>query len=112
MPLILKHALVKPQLKKPSLERNVKNYRPVSNLTFLSKLIESVVISQLTKHLDDNDLHDTKQSAYKPNYSTETLLLKVHNDIMKGLSNGRVMMLVLLDLSAAFDTIDHDILLN
>jgi hypothetical protein len=112
MPSNLKHALVKPLLKKMGLELNKKNYRPVSNLSFLSKVIESAVIKQYTDHLRLNDLHDLRQSAYKKYHSTETLLIKIHNDLMTKMGNGEISMLVLLDLSAAFDTIDHNILIN
>ena len=112
MPLELKHALVKPLLKKPSLDHIKKNYRPVSNLPFLSKIIESAVIKQYVDHLSTNGLNDNRQSAYKQYHSTESLLTKIHNDIMLNLSKGEVTMLVLLDLSAAFDTIDHDILIK
>ena len=112
MPKPLKHALIKPLLKKLGLELAKKNYRPVSNLQFLGKAIESAVITQFQEHLTKNDLHDSKQSAYRKFHSTETLLMKVHNDIMSSLGKGEMVMLVLLDLSAAFDTIDHDILLN
>ena len=112
MPDKLKHALIRPQLKKPNLETIMKNYRPVSNLAFLGKLIESAVITQYTSHLDSNGLQDNRQSAYKKAHSTETLLTKIHNDIMIALDQGKLSMLVLLDLSAAFDTIDHDILLK
>ena len=112
MPDILKHALIKPLLKKLDLELIHKNYRPVSNLSFLSKLIEGAVIKQYAAHLDRNGLHDPHQSAYKKHHSTETLLTKVKNDIHMKMDNGQVVMLVLLDLSAAFDTIDHNILLN
>ena len=112
MPHELKHALVRPLLKKEGLDLIKKNYRPVSNLSFLSKVIESAVIKQYVDHLSKNKLDDEKQSAYKQFHSTETLLTKIHNDIMANLSRGEVTMLVLLDLSAAFDTIDHDILLQ
>jgi hypothetical protein len=71
MPSDLKHAVIKPHLKKQGLELTMKNYRPVSNLTFLSKLIESAIISQFTEHLVSNKLADDKQSAYKKNHSTE-----------------------------------------
>ena len=112
MPDILKHALIKPLLKKLDLELINKNYRPVSNLSFLSKLIEGAVIEQYTNHLERNGIHDLHQSAYKKYHSTETLLTKVKNDIQIKMDKGQVVMLVLLDLSAAFDTIDHSILLN
>ena len=112
MPSKLKHALVKPLLKKPGLDLLNKNYRPVSNLSFLGKLIESAVIKQYLQHLYSNNLDDKRQSAYKPFHSTETLLTKIHNDIMLSMGNQEVTMLVMLDLSAAFDTIDHSTLLR
>jgi exonuclease III len=112
MPDHYKHAIIKPLLKKAGLELNPNNYRPISNLTFISKVIEGVVIEQLNNHFSDNALHDPRQSAYKLNHSTETLLTKVHNDIMTNGNNDKITMLVMLDLSAAFDTIDHNILLE
>jgi hypothetical protein len=78
----------------------------------LGKLIESAIIDQYLKHLTLNSLHDERQSAYKKHHSTETLLTKVHNDIMLSMGKGEMTMLVLLDLSAAFDTIDHSILIK
>jgi len=112
VPAKLKHAIVKPLLKKAGLELTMNNYRPVSNLPFLGKALEAAVIIQLDEHFASNKLEDEKQSAYKKHHSTETLLLKVHNDIMKSLDNNEVAMLVMLDLSAAFDTIDHKILVD
>ena len=112
MPVSYKHAIIKPLLKKTGLEPSLKNYRPISNLKFVSKIIEGVVIEQLNKHFNGNALQDPRQSAYKPNHSTETLLTKVHNDIMSNCNKNKITMLVMLDLSAAFDTIDHKILLN
>jgi len=110
MPKQLKHAIIRPLLKKAGLELTKKNYRPVSNLSYLSKAVEAAVIMQYQEHLSRNNLDDNKQSAYKKYHSTETLLLKVHNDIMTSLDKGDMVMLVMLDLSAAFDTIDHNIL--
>ena len=112
MPSNLKHALVKPLLKKAGLEPIKKNYRPVSNLPFLSKIIEGAVINQYTEHISKNKLDDKKQSAYKKFHSTETLLMKIHDDVMQSMGKGEVSILVLLDLSAAFDTIDHTILIQ
>ena len=112
IPNTLKHAIIKPLLKKAGQDLELKNYRPVSNLKFLSKIIETAVITQYNEHLARNSLHDMKQSAYKPLHSTETLLTKISNDILINGNNGDLTMLVLLDLSAAFDTIDHDILLE
>ena len=78
----------------------------------MSKLIEKVVAIQLSNYLQDNHLHETLQSAYKKFRSTETALIKVHNDIATAIDDGHSVILVLLDLSAAFDTVDHGILLT
>ena len=107
----LKHALVTPLLKKPLLDpEELKNYRPISNLSFLSKTLERVVSLQLNEYLLTNNLHAKMQSAYRPHYSTETALLRVFNDINLALDQHNEVILVLLDLSSAFDTIDHTIL--
>jgi hypothetical protein len=112
VPSALKHALITPLLKKLSLELISQNYRPVSNLSFLSKLIERTVATQLVDHLTKNELVDIFQSAYREGHSTETALLRVQNDILMEMEKKNVVLLVLLDLSAAFDTIDHEILLK
>jgi hypothetical protein len=102
-----------PTLKKPSLDHNqLSNYRPVSNLPFISKILEKVVQARLFTHLSSNNLHEPNQSAYKPFHSTETALLRLQNDILISLGNKRPCLLSLLDLSAAFDTVDHEILLK
>ena len=108
-PASFKSAVVLPLIKKPGLDPQVfKNYRPVSNLSFLSKLI--VISSHILKHIADNELIDKFQSAYRCGHSTETALLRVYNDIVTMVGKGNGSYLVLLDLSAAFDTIDHDTL--
>ena len=108
-----KCALVSPLLKKPSLcKDDMKNYRPVSNLSFISKLLEKAVATQINSFIDMTDSNNPFQSAYKQHHSTESALLKIHNDVLIAMDKGRVTALTLLDLSAAFDTIDHDILLN
>ena len=113
IPSQLKSAMVKPHLKKPSLDKNsLKNYRPVSNLPFLSKILEKVVLHQLLSHLQHNDLCNAYQSAYRAGHSTETTLLRVVNDLLKTMDNDDISVLLLLDLSAAFDTVDHHILLS
>ena len=113
MPGDMKQALVTPLLKKASLDpQQHKNFRPVSNLSYVSKLVEKVVARELTDHLDLNGLTSTYQSAYKALHSTETALTRVHNDIMKAVDSQGGAILVLLDLSAAFDTIDHSLLLD
>ncbi|WP_419616807.1 reverse transcriptase domain-containing protein, partial [Thiolapillus sp.] len=99
--------------KKTSLDPNdLKNFRPVSNLSFFSKLLEKVVMSQLLDHLNTNELWPRFQSAYRACHSTETALLRVLNDLLTASDDGQVSLLTLLDLSAAFDTIDHDILFH
>ena len=109
----MKKAIVRPLLKKSSLDQNIlKNYRPVSNLPFLSKILEKVVLHQLKAHLVSNSLQEKFQSAYKCKHSTETALLKVTSDCLIAADRGKVSVLALLDLSAAFDTLDHDILIK
>lgn len=109
----LKHALVVPLLKKPSLDpEDVSNYRPVSNLSFLSKTIERVVSITLAGHLEQHQLLPKRQSASRAGYSTETALLEVTNGILRTIDNGDACALLLLDMSAAFDTVDHGILLS
>lgn len=112
-PRSMKNALVKPLIKKTSLDPSeYKNYRPVSNLGFVSKVIERVVANQLKTYLSDNNLDDKLQSAYRAKHSTETALLKVVSDIRCSIDNNRGVILMLLDLSAAFDTVDYDILVG
>ena len=112
-PGCLKQAIVVPLLKKKSLDKNVySNYRPVSNLAFLSKVIERVVAQRLNSHMDLNNMHETMQSAYKKLHSTETALLYIQNDILNSIDQNKVVLLVLLDLSVAFDIIDHELLIN
>ena len=112
-PNSFKKAVVTPLIKKASLPRDdLKNYRPVSGLCFLSKLVEWVVARQLTSHIKNNKLDNPHQSAYKPGHSTETALLSIKNEVHLSLARGEPTALVLLDLSAAFDTIDHNILLG
>ena len=106
-----KQALITPLAKKSGVS-DFKNLRPVSNLQFISKLTERVVFNQLHEHLVRSDLFPKLQSAYRKSYSTETALLKVHNDLLMNMNNQKVTLLVLLDLSAAFDTVDHKILLS
>jgi hypothetical protein len=113
MPAELKKALILPLLKKPGLDTEVlKHFRPVSNLTYISKVIERVVAQRLTKYLFANNLQEHLQSSYKKFHSTETALLKVQNDILQAIDGKKCILLVLLDLSAAFDTIDHKTLLS
>ena len=107
------HAMVRPLLKKPGLDTaDMNNYRPVSNLSFMSKLIERVVSIQLNEYLSANNLIPRFQSAYRQGHSTETALLRVWSDMLMAADNRKVTLLSLLDMSAAFDCVDHSILLH
>ena len=110
-PQDLKVALVKQLLKKANLELIGKNYRLVSNLEFMGKTIEHVVTSQLTQHISENSLLQPMQSAYRSGHSTEIALLKVKADLLHATDHQEVVCLILLDLSLAFDTVDHCMLL-
>ena len=113
VPTAFKKAVVKPLIKKPNLDPEVLgNYRPVSNLPYLSKILERAVVDQLQAHLDTNGLHVKFQSAYRRGHSTETALLRILNDLLVMIGGGNKAILVLLDLSAAFDTLDHTLLLQ
>ena len=105
-----------PLLKKYNLDKeNLSNHRPISlfsHLSFLSKLTERVVKQRLTHHLSPNCLLNSFQSAYNKHHSTESTLLAVHDHLIKAMGQQQVTALCLLDLSAAFDTIDHSILLH
>ena len=102
-----KEALLKPLLKKCGLDIAFHNFRPVSNLPYVSKLSEKAAANQLIDHMTTNDLHMPLQSAYKQNHSTESALLKVKNDILLNMEAQKVTLLVLLTLAlllTLFDT--------
>ena len=108
-----KTAKITPILKKQGLDiNNPANYRPISNLLTISKLLERLYLSRLKPHLVSTGRRDPCQSAYRSSCSTETALLKVTSDLCGSMDNGQVSMLVTLDISAAFDTIDSSILLD
>jgi len=99
--------------KKPNLDvDDLKNYRPISNLTYLSKLLEKVVHKQLVDYASENNLFAKFQSGYRKFHSCETAVTKIHNDVLIMTDKQENVVLLLLDLSAAFDTISHDLLLK
>ena len=109
----IKEAHVIPILKALNLDKNdLTNYRPVSLLSFISKLTERVVHSRINAHLSANSLHNHSQYGYKKNHSCETLLLKLVDDILVAVDQKFGVVVMIIDLSAAFDTVDHSILLN
>ena len=113
MPSHMKRAHVRPIIKKPGLDKDIlNNYRSVSNLPYLSKTIERVVAARLSAHMSECNLCVPNQSAYKPNHSVETALVCEQNDILRATDNQNIVIMLLLDLSAPFDTVDHDVMLH
>ena len=104
-------AIVTPILKKSNLDpADISNYRPVSNLSLLSKLLERAIKQQLTGYLESESLLPHNQSAYRAGHSTETAALRVFSDLVSESDAGNISLMALLDLSAAFDTVDYEIL--
>ena len=112
-PQCFKSALVTPIHKNKCLDHNdLNNYRPVYNLCFIAKILEKLVLSQVSSYLNSHNLYNTCQSAYRPGHSTEPALLKVVDDLFLSLNKVNISVLSLLDFSSAFDTIDHPILVH
>ena len=88
------------------------SFRPISNLTFLSKTVERAVAIRFFEHSELHKLLPHHQSAYRSSHSSETAVLAVHNDLVRTIDSGNISALVLLDLSAAFNTVDHSIMLQ
>ena len=106
------HAIISPIIKRAGMDaEDLKSYRPISNLTYMSKLIERMVYRQITTYLEANHLLPKFQSGFRARHSTETAVLKVLSDIFTATDQGSIGLLGLLDMSAAFDTVDHEILL-
>ena len=114
VPSHLKHSvIITPIYKKKQLDVNkLSSYRPIAQLPVAAKVMERHVANQLQRYMEENDIHVPHQSAYRVNHSTETALLKIYNDISRAISSRRKVILVLLDLSAAFGTLNHDILMG
>src|ERR1700743_2686279 len=106
-------AIVAPLLKKSILDpADISNFRPVSNLSFLSKLLERTISHQLPSYLESGNMLPQYQSAYRINHSTETAVIRVHSDLIAESDRGKISLIALLDLSAAFDTVDYDIMFH
>ena len=113
LPPELKNAIISPILKKNKTNHNLlNNYRPISQLPTIAKILEKIVSNQLNNYLLTNKLIDDYQSAYRVNHSTETTIIHVIDNILRSLDVNKPIQLLLLDLSAAFDTLDHSILYN
>lgn len=98
-----------PKVQQP---KGLDDYRPISILPCLSKILEKILHSQLMDHLLSNSLLDNFQSGFRPFHSTNTALLKIHHDIYREIQNGRGTILVLLDFKKAFDLVPHHILID
>ena len=109
----LHRAIFTPVLKKVTLDHNeLKHYRPVSNLQLTSKVLEKFASSQIIGYTEKHDLYEPMQPAYRRQHSTETTLACVHDDISRALDDQKAVLVLMLDLSAAFDTVDHEIMLH
>ena len=112
-PKAWKSAQITPLLKKPSLDHNVaSSYRPISNLPVLSKLSQRLVLNRVMSYLNNSNLLPTHQSAYRRHHSTKTAVTKVYSDILGAADDGKFSLLIQVGLSAAFDLVDHSILLK
>jgi hypothetical protein len=109
----MKRDMVVPLLKKENLNTDeLKNYRPVSNLSFISRLLERIVSEHLNDYLESHNLLPARQSAYRSGHSCETDLLRIHSDLIAAADAGNTSLIAMLDLSGASDCVDHDILLS
>ena len=110
VPVSFKHALVTPVCKKRCSPDDITSYRPISSIPTIAKLLERLVASQLNAYLSAHQLRPKLQSAYRPFHSAETVMLKVTSDLLSQADRGNIGLLTLLDVSSAFDTIDHSTL--
>ena len=107
-----KLAIVRPLIKSLKKGTEKSNYRPVSNLQFISKVVEKCTLNQLTDHCNKYNLLPEYQSAYRKHYSCETSLLKLVNDTLWAMEDKHITAVTVMDLSAAFDTVSHELLLT
>ena len=108
-----KSALVFLRLKKPTMDdEDANSYRSISNLSLISKFVERVVATRFTAHAGRHKLFPSNQSSYRRHHNTETFVISVMNDIIRAIDCGEVIALILLNRSAAFDTVDHSTFLD
>uniref|UniRef100_A0A672YNT6 Reverse transcriptase domain-containing protein n=1 Tax=Sphaeramia orbicularis TaxID=375764 RepID=A0A672YNT6_9TELE len=113
VPASFKTAAITSILKKPGADpTDFNNFRPISNLPFISNILKKTAAIQLHSHLSHNHLYEQFQSGFRPLHSTETALIKITNDLLTAADSGLLTILILLDLSSTFDSICHNILLN
>ena len=105
-----KKAIIRPLIKSSKLHREFKNYQPISNLSFISKLIEKAALLQLSTFFEDQNLLPTYQSAYHKHHLTEMAVLNICDEILENAEHNKLTAMVCLDLSAAFNTVNHSIL--
>ena len=109
-PSLLKQATVVPLLKKPNADpEDLSKYCPISHISFIWKMFEKVVVAQLVNYLTVNNLLPNFQSGFRKNHSSETVIIRIHNDILFVLDKRKAAIFLLLDLTAAFDTVAHPI---
>ena len=110
-PTFCKRACIRP-LSKSRTPKSPSETRPIANLSVLSKIFERIIHKQMTGYAEKFDIFDAKQSGYRSGFSTQTALLRICDDVRWGVERGCVTILVLFDLSKAFDTISHVLLLK
>ncbi len=112
-PFYFKHTTVYLLSKKPSLDPSVlSNCRPISKLPFLSKILEKILSTQLISFMNDNQIFEKFQSDFHSQHSTQTTLVQVSHDLLLAVDSGLFSVLLLLDLSSAFDIANHDVLIS
>ncbi len=110
-PKVWKHAIVTPLHKNGDINE-ASNYRPISLLPIFSKILEKIVANQLSTFLESKNLLSNNQHGFRPKLSTETALTILTKEIYNNIDNRRISLLTLCDLSKAFDSVNHNILIN